>query len=609
MTYINGSFCEVGELGMNIIGVNIKNFKAHKDTGFVPINTLTAFIGKNDSGKSSILAAIKVFLSGKRQIDINDIYDFKNLKDEDYVEIDLMFNNYSENIKNLGILTESHEIHIKKTFDHEGKLINYSVKVHDYVDEDFKTLWAKKEQELNKLESKYNLNFTKSGRVITNEEKINSIRDYADSHNSIKKDYWFSIQGTAKDLLDKELPTFVLFENEVSLDTETASFQKPFQENIAQYMEGVFELSSLMETRVRESIMEIGKKIESYLKEQTDTVESVYLVPEFDWKHIASVRINITDKLGQEVSAEKRGSGLKRLIMVSYLRYMAESSRENGVSNVIYGIEEPETSLHPGAQKVLLDSIKTLAANGIQIIITTHSPVFASDLTSENIIIIKREIPSTKVVLGSDLKREQVCDEIVKELGISSRDAILKYHSCVFVEGKADVTFFETAWNKLAESGRIEKKIDDLHIGFIPYGGDNLKFFVERGVLKSINRNFAVIVDSDKKSQNDQIPQTKIKFSEQCENDGGKFITLKKREIENYIHKDAFERSCGRKISVIDDYEDNKKKLFNGKNGNSNFEKVIKEMTADEFLERDLCENGQHELIAIINSLIEFFNR
>ena len=82
-----------------------------------------------------------------------------------------------------------------------------------------------------------------------------------------------------------------------------------------------------------------------------------------------------------------------------------------------------------------------------------------------------------------------------------------------------------------------------------------------------------------------------------------------KREIENYIHKDAFERSCGRKISVIDDYEDIKKKLFNGKNGNSNFEKVIKEMTADEFLERDLCENGQNELIAIINSLIEFFNR
>ena len=375
---------------MNIIGMNIRNFKAHKDTGYVPITTLTAFIGKNDSGKSSLLAAMDVFLSGKKQIDASDIYDFKNLKDEEYTEIELMFGNYSENIHKFGILSKSNELDIKKTFDRDGKLKDYLIKVNDYLDEDFQGLWAKKEQDLNKLGTKYGLDFTKSGRSITNEGKINSIRKYADSLGSGKQDAWFNIQGTAKDLLATELPTFELYENEVSLDTRVATFQKPFQESIAQSMESVSDLSSQMEKKVRESIKEMQERIESYLKEQTDTVERIDLVPEFDWKHLATVGINIIDKLGYEVPAEKRGSGLRRLIMVSYLRYMAQRSRDDGSPSVIYGIEEPETSLHPGAQKVLLDSIKILADNGTQIIFATHSPVFVSDLNQENVIIIKR---------------------------------------------------------------------------------------------------------------------------------------------------------------------------------------------------------------------------
>jgi putative ATP-dependent endonuclease of the OLD family len=39
-------------------------------------------------------------------------------------------------------------------------------------------------------------------------------------------------------------------------------------------------------------------------------------------------------------------------------------------------IEEPETFLHPSAQQDLLDSIKDLSEDN-QIIITTHSPIFA----------------------------------------------------------------------------------------------------------------------------------------------------------------------------------------------------------------------------------------
>ncbi|OWP56067.1 MAG: hypothetical protein B2I17_08850 [Thermoplasmatales archaeon B_DKE] len=70
---------------------------------------------------------------------------------------------------------------------------------------------------------------------------------------------------------------------------------------------------------------------------------------------------------------------------------MAQRFISGKETSLICGIEEPETSLHTGAQKVLLDSMKTLTANGVQIIYTTHSPVFVSELSNENTIIMKNE--------------------------------------------------------------------------------------------------------------------------------------------------------------------------------------------------------------------------
>ncbi len=591
---------------MNIVCMSIKNFRTHMNTNDVPITPLTAFIGKNDSGKSSLLMAIGVFLSEKNQIDISDIYKVSNSEDNgDQTEIELMFGNYSEDICKLQILSSSNLLDLKKVFDHDGKLKNYLIKVNDYQDENFQRLWEKKESDLNKLLSKFNLYPKDSGTSITKETKIDYIRKYADSHQTIKKDVWYDIKGDVKELLAKELPTFEFYGNEVSLNTETASFQKPFQESIAKSIQEVSDLISDMEKKVKESVQEMQEKIKSFLNEQTDSVYSIDIVPEFDLKHFASVKINIIDKLDIDVPAERRGSGLKRLIMVSYLRYIAERSR-NGGNHVIYAIEEPETSLHPGAQRVLMDSLKTLAANGTQVIFTTHSPVFVSDLNNENIIIVKRNQPTTQIIPGSKLKVEDVKSEIIEELGISPRDAILEYSYCVFVEGKTDVCFFEKVWKKLFQAGKIQKNMNELHIGFFPYGGDNLKFHVERGLLKTFSRRFAVIVDSDKKSPMDQMPQTKIKFKEKCEADGGIFISLMKREIENYIHKNAYNRIFNSLVE-IEDYKDVKKELFNGENGNNKFIKVVEEMTADEILERDLDRNGNHELLDMINSLVKFF--
>ncbi|WP_164125933.1 AAA family ATPase, partial [Stenotrophomonas maltophilia] len=69
-------------------------------------------------------------------------------------------------------------------------------------------------------------------------------------------------------------------------------------------------------------------------------------------------------------------------VLVSFFKAEAERRlKTSSRRSIIYAIEEPETAQHPNNQRVLIDSFKSLAEDsGCQVILTTHSPGFASEL-------------------------------------------------------------------------------------------------------------------------------------------------------------------------------------------------------------------------------------
>src|SRR5690625_3282140 len=75
-----------------------------------------------------------------------------------------------------------------------------------------------------------------------------------------------------------------------------------------------------------------------------------------------------------EIPINKRGSGMRRLILLAF--FQAEAERRMSESNsqsVIYAIEEPETSQHPNHQLQLLRSFQHLSSQDkTQIIVTTQ---------------------------------------------------------------------------------------------------------------------------------------------------------------------------------------------------------------------------------------------
>jgi predicted ATP-dependent endonuclease of OLD family len=289
--------------------------------------------------------------------------------------------------------------------------------------------------------------------------------------------------------------------------------------------------------------------------------------------------------------------------MVAFLKYLAEHG-DDGKHGVVFGIEEPETFLHPGAQRDLIDAFRQLKEKGYQIIMTSHSPVFAAEASRDDLILVSRQSGEASIVQGQQLS----ADLIVQELGILPRDQIAGFSACVFVEGPADQTYLETAANTLKAAGKLPSNFAEANVGVVLVAGDNLRFYVEKGLLRKLNRNFAVVVDSDKKSSTDSLSQKLLEWKTKCESDGGVFVILRKRTLENYLHPEAIRRILGRN-AIVEDFNDVKSQISNQYDWRRHLKPIVEAMTADEILEMDkfLDQDGNenHELLEILEKLLQ----
>ena len=205
-------------------------------------------------------------------------------------------------------------------------------------------------------------------------------------------------------------------------------------------------------------------------------------------------------------------------------------------------MEEPETYLHPEAQRALAKSIKTIAHDpDYQTFITSHSPSVISEVPLESIYLTKYSND------GCVISRDVDYFAIAEELGIRPSDALVGYDLCIFVEGYSDMVIF-THILKNFSKGKISEKMLE-KIGIIPTGGSNIHSLVSYKLLHKINKNFLIILDSDKTSKEDDLKPNKVLAKQYAEQFGGTCFILRKREIENYIHPEAI-------IRILKDYPD-----------------------------------------------------
>jgi len=188
----------------------------------------------------------------------------------------------------------------------------------------------------------------------------------------------------------------------------------------------------------------------------------------------------------------------------------------------IYGIEEPENHFHPEYLKKLFNFFKEISKER-QIILSTHSPLLVDKTNLENNWIIKREKRETAV---QRLKEKEELKFVLAELGLVPSDIYLK-DFIFFVEGGTEKEVIPILGEKLGFKDLIDR------IAIIPIGGEGqlknyLKMWLE--LLNIFPIEYLVLLDK----HSEGLIHTLIRELGELKIDVKKFLVLEKGSIEDY---------------------------------------------------------------------------
>ncbi len=537
----------------------LENFRGYKNIEVEFDNKLNVVIGKNDIGKSTILEALEIFFNNETvQIDISDYSVFANNdsmsigcvfeieKDKEYI-IDTI----PTNLENEYLLNKDGFLEIHQIWDcSKGKLTASSLKVEltaNYPKEFENPLSTLKITQLKKIlvdnySDKLNVEDVKKNTSSEIRQAIYSVTKTDDLEQiriPLSKDDGKKIWESLK----KELPNYFLFQSDRLNKDSDKEVQQPLKvitkSAIDEVIDDLEEIKKKIESKATQMGIETIKKLE----EMNPEIAKV-LNPDISnraWDSLFSFSFNTDDG----IPINKRGSGVRRLILLNYFR--AEAERKNtGNKNIIYAIEEPETSQHPNHQNMLIKALMELSQKEKnQLIITTHTPEIAKIVKDENLIFIEKTEGQTKIN-----KSETKLNEIAKTLGLMPYLSRL----VICVEGEFDIKFIKNINQNIPELKAIVD-LEATQINIIPLQGGNLKNWVDRNYLKGSNVTEFHLYDRDSNSG-----RNSEQYKKQCQeinarDDNSICIMTNKREMENYIPKSLIEVEFNIDCSSIENWD------------------------------------------------------
>ena len=87
---------------MKLTKLKLKNFRTYQEEITIELDNLTAFVGKNDAGKSTILEALDIFFNsgyGTIKLDKEDINKTSLKNGDDEIIISACFTDLPSNVK------------------------------------------------------------------------------------------------------------------------------------------------------------------------------------------------------------------------------------------------------------------------------------------------------------------------------------------------------------------------------------------------------------------------------------------------------------------------------------------------------------------------------
>lgn len=392
---------------MKISQVKISNFRGYKDETVVDVNDLTVFVGKNDVGKSTVLEALDFFFNegkGVIKLDKEDI-NKKGLSDGnkdiciavvfEELPTSLVIDSTNETtLQDEYLLSGDGKLEVIKTYPNAGKE-KVSVKANHPANPACADLLLKKQKELQAI--------IKKDAITCDDEKKNAVmRKAIWEHNAadlqlqeIEIDVTKDDAKNIWEQLKNYMPLYSLFQSDRKNSDGDNEIQDPMKLAVQEILKDSSIQTSLNQvaTEVDSKLKEVANRTLEKLKEMNPEIANSLnpVIPSVESLKWADVFKNVSISGDDDIPINKRGSGVKRLVLLNFFRAEAERRKtEKNVPDIIYAIEEPETSQHPEHQKKLIDAFIALSnSNNTQILLTTHSPAIVKMLDFEHLKLIK----------------------------------------------------------------------------------------------------------------------------------------------------------------------------------------------------------------------------
>ncbi len=529
-----------------IASIKLFNHKGLKECELNNLGKINVICGKNNSGKTTILEAIKQ--EQRREI-VNWEQDIEVINREQHREFGIKFSQKEyydiiklgmKSIKNgmVSIDSDKDRNNVKLLNDllerlnsqYNSEIIWFEDSINDFINECRQkatmigididnNVYRNFIIDINEAYSKYFGEFNK---------RIKICLIYPKRQLELNREVYFNqpVWATGSGILNN----LFSLKNKLPNSDEYKTYQK-IEESFKEISSGyVFDIkSSVISTDANRSFLEL------------------YFMYNDQWR-----------------KAKNYGLGLRDLLVILYFSIIPKY-------NTIL-IEEPENHIHPEMQRKLLYFLKNKTDK--QFFISTHSNVFL-DYTMVDKIYLTHCDNSIHIENATNKA------EILHNLGYSITDNLIA-DLVILVEGPTD--------KPILEEFLIKMGIWDKHnIKIWPLGGDimaqlDLSVFVDKS-------NTIALIDCDPKSS-----KIRNRFKRNCENIGIECHKLKGYAIENYFTMEAIKKVLGKNIDE-DIYEnlkklDSKKKVEKqlGINVKNNNRKITKAMSLSDIKGTDLYE-------------------
>ncbi|MCP4551308.1 MAG: AAA family ATPase [Bacteroidetes bacterium] len=513
---------------MTIKSVYIKNYRSIGPNGLTLKfeSNLTALIGKNNVGKSTILEALNIVLGDKWPKDsMFKLEDFYQKNTENDIEICVYFAKPIEDT-----------IKVENWYDHKIKIAGFKF--------EFKAYKKNTEQHLKgELHHDYSCIDT-SGKVIRTPSKaprkgkhkeflssfINILRVTKKYRNQIPLAFipvdrdiskyaphkYYSLLGT---LIKQIRDTYKFEQEETTISKEVAEYlQIETKVNKIHLFESLINKAN--ESLKTEELTNISSLIGKYLKEligenSAQGVEFDFAIQNI-WDQFKYLELSVSTN-DLNLPADRLGSGFQSLVVISIFRTYCEIINKDS----IFLIEEPEMSLDPHTKKYFYSVLQQIATKGTQIIYSTHSSEFVDITRYKDIKKIIKDSSNNTNVYPEDATEIIYSDDELFKLSNSvnnERGELLFSDFTLLVEGMTEKLVYEylfqlkglpTNLNNIsiietAGKGSIPKFIKLLESFDIPYGvvydSDILEITGESEIDNKIKEN-----NKDAAQKNDNI--------------------------------------------------------------------------------------------------------